>query len=182
MLFSDMWTSSHTKCCSKAGPPCSLVLPLLLQVQQLEDRLAAEQAGSKARASDHAHQVGMLRQQLQGQQGQLERQAREVQQLQAALAAAQCDTQAEATGISARLATAQVRLGARTRIFCCPGSCTEQSHQTSMPTPGQPSDGACTGCAATPSGHWPQWACIGSCSAATLTPSGAGCCSVCVGL
>ena len=50
----------------------------------------------------------MLRQQLQGQQGQLERQGREVQQLQAALAAAQSDTQVEASGITGRLATAQV--------------------------------------------------------------------------
>ena len=81
-------------------------------MQQLEDRLAGEQASSAARASDHAHQVAMLRQQLQGQQGQLERQAREVQQLQAALAAAQSDTQAEASGITARLATAQVDPGA----------------------------------------------------------------------
>ena len=86
-------------------------------MQQLEDRLAAEQASSEARASDHTHQVGMLRQQLQGQQGQLERQAREVQQLQAALAAAQSDTQAEASGITARLATAQVRPGA-TNLSC----------------------------------------------------------------
>lgn len=97
-----------------------MVLPLLLQVQHLEDRLAAEQASSEARAHDHAHQVSMLRQQLQGQQGQLERQAREVQQLQAALAAAQSDTQAEASGITARLATAQVTPGAGTRSSLSP--------------------------------------------------------------